>query len=252
MFYEMNVAYELRCTRVAYGANTSLSLSPKMSVHNFDKDISNSYVFSKTPVFEDIVRETTFYNNIYSFYYFTKENKVDLLDKRFNYVNNDRITIAGINFQPYSGLILELCVNRVRIEIAGENGKPNKEDEAYKVEVVLEKEVEKPLYKIPIPIRGFYFRNPKTDKPSRIQFSSNPEHFTNNTSKYPDSVEVYNGLGFYSEDRPDLNVQDPVYLTKDGGILYGKDTPDYTYVYDKNATGWGGLGFPEKVGLGGA
>lgn len=244
MAYEFNKAYELTRSRVAYETTTSFGF----------KDIQKDNIFIEcppieqgslitTPSGEALSRKVSLFNKVYSFYYYIPITVLKDLPARFNYVNNDSVTVAGVSIPKHKGIILELTPTKVIAEV------DEKDQPVYRVDVLIEVENEKPLLYTSVPLRGFYFKHPKTKRKTRIQFSSNPSEYLNNKSLYPYACEVWNGYGFYSEDRPDLNVGEPVFLDDDGNILKDDEEPLHILVYEKKVADWRGLGLPKEEGV---
>lgn len=244
--YKLDEAYEVKFTRVYYQQNTSLAYTPRGS-RNYDT-VDRTFIVSNV-LGEEMYRNTSVYNKVLSFYYYTQNDKVLDASEYFNKVNSYDISIAGISIPKYKGLLLEYTVNVVNLDLKH----PTKDEfipiDVCKVTVLIEIEVEKPLYQVPVPLKGYYFKHPKTGRKTRIQFSSCPEVYLNNKSAYPYAYEACRGLGFYSEDRPDLNIAEPVFLTIEGGILDDLENPEFIMCNEKRAISWKALSMPSKMGV---
>lgn len=248
MVFERNVAYDVRRTSITYDTSTCFGYkkAEKHSAIN-EYDSASSEVSVITDVLHTpIERHITLHNRLLTFWFYTNLTSADYYTSCFNYVNNSPVTIAGTVIPKRKGLIRDISVNQVNVFRMVEKEKETLD--ILKVNVSIEIEVERPLFMENIPLRGFYFKHPDTKKKTRIQFSSNPDIYLKDKSKYPNACHIWNGLGFYSEDRPDLNVSESVFLNKEGGILTDLKKIEYLKVYNHVETSWNGLGLPERIG----
>lgn len=237
---KIDKAYEVKHTRVFYNTHTTLSYIPNSS-RNYDTENYSSVVTNSLG--EELYRNTSLYNRVLSFYFYTKQSLLRDFTEHFNKVNTDDVVVAGETIPKYKGLLLEYTVNKVNVKF------DNKMSDIYKVNVLIEVEVEKPLYEVSVPIRGYFFKHPTTGRKTRIQFSSCPSVYINNKNKYPYAVEVWGGYGFYSEDRPDLNITEPILLTKNGAILGDVGKVEFISCVEKKASNWGCLRLPKETGV---
>lgn len=256
--YILDKAYDLKHTRVFYSINTSLAYSDA-GLHRYDVSKYSSIIVD--PLDEELYRNTSLYNRIISFYFYTKDSRLSDFTEHFNKVNTDDVVVAGEVIPKHKGLLLEYTINKVNVleRDTSEESTTNTDSDTqitgsrrvdiYRITVLIEVEVEKPLYEVSVPIKGFFFKHPITGKKARIQFSSNPMVYTSNQSTYPNAIEVWNGYGFYSEDRPDLNVTEPVLLTEDGSILTNRSDIVFRTCVEKSASNWGCLGLPRETGI---
>jgi hypothetical protein len=244
MAYNFYKAYELTRSRVTYETTTSFGYKKIIKDNRFKEcpptDVGDLIT---TPAGEEIHRKVILFNKVYSFYYYIPITALKDLPTRFNYANNDSVVVAGIHIPKHKGLVLELTSTKIIAEV------DEKDQPVYRIDVLIEVENEKPLLYTSVPLRGFYFKHPQTHNKTRIQFSSNPYEYLKDKGKYPYACEVCNGYGFYSEDRPDLNVSEPVFLDKEGGILTEGENPVFTKVYEKKVADWRGLGLPKEEGV---
>lgn len=246
MDFKFDVAYEVKFTRLFYSLDTSLAYCPDGS-RNYNSDDMNFVVANVLE--EEMYRNTSVYNKMLSFYYYTKKDKVIDASEYFNKVNANDISIAGVDIPKHKGLLLEYTVNVVNLDVKKPDEDEYESIDVYKITVLIEIEVEKPLYQVPVPLKGYYFKHPKTGRKTRIQFSSCPEVYLDNKSAYPYAYEAYRGLGFYSEDRPDLNIAEPVFLTIEGGILDDLENPEFILCNEKKSVNWRALCLPDEMGV---
>jgi hypothetical protein len=227
--YKANIAYDVEDTTVTYSEETSLYLNKK-------NEINIASTFSG----EEIVRYRNLYNKRFSFWYLSKTNNFASYSNLISYVNDNDLVVAGIPIPKHKGLLVDLGIHVMNIKYH------KKMIECFKHEVTIELEVEKPVLYTKVPIKGYYFKHPSTGCPVRIQFSSDPDYFIRNSKKYPLAVHIENGYGFYSEDRPDLNVMRPKYLTKEGHLVLDDNEVEYIECMDRRTCNWDCLKLPKE------
>lgn len=178
-------------------------------------------------------------NKTYIFHYFLR-NKVESFYKDvIGTVNKNPVRFCGIYVPEKQALLVDMSHKIV----SGFTKDKNKID-CTRVDLEIEVQLEKPLAETSSFDMDYYFIDSK-GKRRRIQFSSEPEIYTNDKTTYPNAEEVYKGYGFYSELHPELNVNEPVFLDGKGSILhYNEAPPLYITKNDCREESWDNLSIP--------
>lgn len=221
MSYKLEKAYEVSFSKVEY-----IEEIPLYSLSYNSADIA-------------IVRKTLT-NRSMSFFYYTKRIHEPCVQSVFNTINKQQIVVAGQRLSAKSACISNITYNKNDAYL------DNKDSSVWRVDVVIEIMQEKSLEFDLIPLRSYYFKNPNTNTTCRIQFSSTPSAYNNVN---PNGMyHAGNGYGFYSENRPDLNVPEPMFVTESGSIIQKFEDIVYKKVPAHQEGDWLPLRLPSEIG----
>lgn len=222
MNYKLDKAYDVHFGKVNY----------IVEVPSFSMD------YNKTDI---VTVQKVLVNRSLSFFYYTKTIHKGTMDKVFNTLNNRRMVIAGQPVNAKEACINNISYDRCRVTL------DDKSQSAWKVEVSLEIMYEKPLDIDRVPLKSFLFFNPTTNTACRVQFCATPNLYVDK-EVYPNMFHAGNGYGFYTENRPDLNVQEPVFVTRTGRIVQNVEDIVYNEIPIRHTEDWGGLNLPTELG----
>jgi hypothetical protein len=175
-------------------------------------------------------------NRLVSFSYAIPTKQIDYLYKIVGTVNSTPVNLGGMSIYAHGAKLISYSTEKI---------KSHDHNDYTGIELTIEIGDQKDLYKTEMPLEGFYCKHPVLNNIVRIQHSSDPSYFLNNRDKYPSAFTLWNGYGFYSEDRPDLNIVEPFPLTTDGSmnisdVIYTKT------VVDSDVCNWGILCLPRE------
>lgn len=178
-------------------------------------------------------------NKTYIFHYFLRNQISSFHKELVRTINSKPVRFYGIFVPARQALLVDLSH-----EIVTGFTKDKHQITCTRVDVEIEVQLEKPLYETSSFDMDYYFKDSK-GKRRRVQFSSEPEIYTNDKTNYPNAEEVYKGYGFYSEAHPELNVTEPVFLDGNGSILrYDECDPFYITKKDYKEESWDNLSLP--------
>ena len=188
-----------------------------------------------------------------SLVYMNKKLKNTIMYLSYNKSNlfynvRDLVNLKGsINTEPLSIDFLKYDRQSVRMEsIQISKVYPSDTSFYYRVDLVLEIALEKSVAYDDVPNLDTYFIHPILNKRVPIQYTIEPSVYLNNPSKYKNAIEIANGYGFYSIDKPELNVVDPIPINREGNIdLSGVIT--FNRVYDAKVMDWHILDIPNSL-----
>ena len=208
-----------------------------VSYTNYSKDKIVLAVYNNA---NTLVRRILKLNNrIIDFEYYTKRFDNSLFSF-INSVNSSQINIGGLIIPKNGAKLLLLSTSEETLN-------DNDNLRSYcKVQVKLEIADEKPVLHTVVPVEDVFFVHPVTKRRTRIQFSSDPDFYLKDTDAYPNAIHVANGLGFYSESRPDLNIVEPVPLNKITGNISADGVVFYEEIVDAFEKSWNAFEFPKK------
>lgn len=233
---EFNVAYDVLVSDVYYPAGSDV----------VPMQYDNQIIMN--PNSEVIARDSTFHNMKLRFWYISDKLAFNSYSKFLYTVNDKDIFVQGHYVKQKCGLITSIASEYASYKIINDNRQT--EVVTFKrIIVQMELQIDKPVWGDHILSKGFLFRHPLTNTLKRIQFSSNPEYFLKNKYKYPDAINVFNGYGFYTEARPDLNINSPICLDRNGGILTDLTKPCYIDIVYRDQRSWEGLMLPSIGGM---
>ena len=161
-----------------------------------------------------------------------------------NYIgtcNKSAINLCGFNLDKYEAKILSMEVEPLRYL----------DRTYYRITVSVEIQVEKPVYNTRVIGTGY---NAKiymdgSWKKFRVQSTLTPTDYV--TENSASAFHVWRGYGFYGDDMPQLNIQEPIALNKNGEILQ-QENPDITddnlnivNIYEAPLADWSKMAFPK-------
>lgn len=221
MSYKLEKAYEVSFSKVTYEEDVPL--------YNLGYNAPDIVVVRKILT-----------NRNMSFFYYTKRIHEPCVQSVFNTINKHPLVVAGQRLPVHTACVSNITYNKSDAYLDG------KEQTIWRVDVVIEIAHEKSLEFDNLPLRSFYFKNPSTNKVCRIQFSSTPGIY--DKESYPNVYHAGGGYGFFSENRPDLNVVEPMFVTETGAIVQNLDEVVYKQIELHKDSDWLPLRLPTEIG----
>lgn len=222
MNYKLDKAYDVHFGKVNY----------VVEVPSFSMD------YNKTDI---VTVQKVLVNRSLSFFYYTKTIHKEIIYNVFNTINKYEMVVAGQTIKAKNACITNISYDRCNTLLDGKT-KP-----LWKVSVVLEIMCEKSLEVDKVPLKSFLFTNPVTNFPCRVQFCATPSTYSDK-EVYPNMFHAGNGYGFYTENRPDLNVQEPVFVTRNGQIVQKIEDVVYHEITVRKEAEWRNLNLPAEIG----
>lgn len=223
MKYVIDKAYSVMFSNVRYVESIPLCTTP---YNPFVIEIINKEV----------------HNRSLSFSYYTKNVQQSYIHAALGTVNKNKLFVAGIQIPAKTALLSSVLFERCDALL------DNADACIWKVNIVIELEHEKKLLTDKIPLRSFYFVNPVTKTTCPIQFSTDPSKFADKV-KYPAAYHVGGGFGFFDENRHDLNVTEPMFVTSQGSLVNDPQNIVYMDVPLHEVFDWSCLHLPDIVGV---
>lgn len=222
MNYKLDKAYDVHFGKVNY----------VVEVPSFSMD------YNKIDI---VTVQKVLVNRSLSFFYYTKTIHKGTMDKVFNTLNKHRMVVAGQPIGAKEACITNISYDRCNALLDG------KTQLLWKVDVALEIMCEKSLEIDKVPLKSFLFANPVSKSLCRVQFCATPATYSDK-EVYPNMFDAGNGYGFYTENRPDLNVQEPVFVTREGQIVQKMEDIVYHEIPVRKEEDWSGLNLPIELG----